>query len=183
MAGNQFHNRSAKRRRVILKLREKKMFDNNFLMGETEEIRKFNKEFQKYIYHNSPQEYYDLFRLFLKETEDIRLELTEKHYDFCEFPKVLKLKNLRIPTGPLCNIESIIRCCWGITYHKLGYTTYHMESDKPYLEYILDNPIINTVGRFYLMALAEKGYIENLKCFSSESVNNILKCIGLEIEV
>lgn len=151
--------------------------------GDDEQVDKLNKEFQEFIARNHPSDVKDLFRIYLKDRDGTGLECSEKYCDFHTFPKVLKLHNLRIQTGNLQNFEGVCRCSFGIAYHMLGYSKGDMETEPScYIDCLLDKPKINTVARTYLLELANKGYFDNIKCTSIDTVNEVLKDIGLQIE-
>lgn len=141
------------------------------------------KEFCRYTAYHHRNFYFNFFSNYVKDTDGIELEYSEKSYDFWIFPKVIKMHNLRIPTGNIRSFEGACRCSFGIAYHMLGYSKGDMEMERScYIDNLLDNPKINTVARAYLLGLSEKGYFENMHCDSIGVVNDVLKDIGLRIE-
>lgn len=158
------------------------MFRYIYRPGENKEADMVIKSIYEYIGRNRRSFYFHLYRGYLKDVEGIGLEYSEKSYDFQKFPKVMKLRNLRIPTGDLHSFEGACRCSFGMAYHMLGYSKGDMEMEPScYIDLLLDNPKINTVARACLLKLAEEGYFENMHCISAEAVNAVLKDIGLAV--
>lgn len=161
---------------MILKdIWDENMYNYIFDPEEKEKLDRVIKEFNTFKNSNRPNFYFDFFRIYLKDKDGIELEYSENNYDFQIFPRVLKMRTLRIPTGDIYSFEGACRCCFGIAYHILGYSNYNIESESScYIDKILEKSDINIVARAYLLGLSENGYFEKMQCISINIVNNIL---------